>query len=131
MAIQKPNPIPLAMLLCDSVIEDKGSGKKSLIGLFNSISAAKAPCTHGPLDVFLSLTEGNGEYEVVLRLVRSDTEAVIIELPGKIKFLNPQGVLEIHYHIGSVTVPEFGDYRFDFYCGQNLVISRRFRVAQS
>src|SRR5688572_18248039 len=107
MAVQKPSPIPLAMLICDSVIEDKGSGKKSLIGLFNSITASQAPCTHGPLDVFLALTDGNGEYPVLLRCIRSDTEAPLIELPGKIKFLNPQGVLEIHYHIGAITMPEF------------------------
>ncbi len=36
-----PTPIGLAIVICDQIIEDKLTGKKSLIGIFNQIGNAE------------------------------------------------------------------------------------------
>ena len=83
----KPVPIPLAMLICDTVIEDKLTGKKSLIGLFNSINAKSVPITHPSLNVYITLTEGRGSYEGKLRcLIDNDT---VLEIGGPLTFKHP------------------------------------------
>ena len=38
-------PVPLAMILCDSVIIDQRTDKKSLIGIFSNIAAESFPVT--------------------------------------------------------------------------------------
>ena len=42
-----PNPTPKvnAMLICDTIITDKMTGKKSLIGIFENLTAARLPVT--------------------------------------------------------------------------------------
>ena len=50
-------PQVLAMVICDTVIDDRISGKKSLIGLFDAIATTHLPCTVNELYVFLALTE--------------------------------------------------------------------------
>lgn len=127
----KPSPLPLAMLICDSVIEDKKTGKKSVIGMFNSISTPKIPCTHPLMNIFLVLTEGNGEYNISLRCVKLDSEEPIMNLEGRIAFRNPQQIIECNYEISGLKIPVFGGYRFDVYCNDSLMISRKFNVLQA
>ena len=126
----KPQPILLAMIICDSMIEDKKTGKKSLIGIFNSINSATVPCTHPALNVFIVLTEGIGDYQVSLRCIKSDDEKPLIDLKGQIKFQNPHQIIECNYEIGGMKMTEFGFYRFDFYCNETLLISRKFRLLE-
>jgi hypothetical protein len=44
------------MLLCDLSIREEGSGKMSLIGIFESIRARSFPCKHGALSVYVKIT---------------------------------------------------------------------------
>jgi hypothetical protein len=61
------------------VIDDKATSKKSLIGAFTHIWAQGFPCVHHKMAVYFCLTDAEGDYEVVLRLVNSDTEAILAE----------------------------------------------------
>src|SRR4051812_28041201 len=53
-------PEVLAMILCDLVITDVETNKKSLIGLFDQVETATLPCVVHELHVYLSLTDGHG-----------------------------------------------------------------------
>ena len=52
----------LALILCDTIIEDSVTGKKSLIGLFSQIHAPKLPCIHQSMNILVSVTGGQGTY---------------------------------------------------------------------
>jgi len=64
-----PVPKANAMLICDSVITDKGTNKKSLIGVFEHINAFKFPCVHHSLAVYIKLTDARGKYRFRLELI--------------------------------------------------------------
>jgi hypothetical protein len=128
--IKKPLPIPLSMVICDMIIEDKKTGKKSLIGMFSTVTTAQVPCLVSRFGVFISLTEGIGEYACSLRCVRSADNHVLAETKGNVKFSDRAEVVEISLDITGLTVPEFGDYRLELYCDSALLISRKFMVAQ-
>lgn len=130
MSVRRPGPMALAMIVCDTVLEDKKTHKKSLIGLFNSIHAEKAPVRHPRLSVLVVLTEGNGHYPLTLRCVRSDNEETLAEMRGEINFRSPQDILEVTFEILGLVLPAFGEYRLDFYCGNEPLISRKFRLGQ-
>src|SRR4029453_3272240 len=52
-------PEVLAMILCDQVITDVDSNKKSLIGLFDQVETVSLPCVIHKLHVYLSRTDGH------------------------------------------------------------------------
>ncbi len=127
----RPKLIPLSMVICDSVIQDIKTRKKSLIGIFSQINAVVVPVQHPHISVFLVLTEGNGRYVCDLRCVRDDDGAVIMKAQGAIEFKDPQQILELVFDLKGPVFPAFGHYRFEFLAEQDPVISRKITVVQS
>lgn len=125
-----PPPKILAFVICDSVIDDRATGKKSLIGLFNNISAKVFPCVHSILHVFVGLTEGHGEYQCSLTCIKDDGSKKVLNLSGPLKFNNPLDVAEVNFEIRGIVFPEPGVYRFEFNCDDVPVISRKFQVVE-
>lgn len=121
-------PVPLAMILCDSIIIDKRTEKKSLIGIFSNMSTDTFPFRARRFSIFISLTDGHGEYSGKLVCTDSDRRE-IFEASGKIMF--PGGaktVVEMVYEIGGLVFPQEGTYNFSFYCDDEIVISRECRI---
>lgn len=125
----KPTLISLSMVICDTVIDDRRTGKKSLMGLFNNITASLVPCVHSRLNVFISLTEGNGDYIAKLRCLKVGDEKEIFFMEGPIKFQDPRQILEFNFEILGITFPDYGDYRFEFLCNDVPMIARKFKVS--
>ncbi|MBI4834318.1 MAG: hypothetical protein HY811_05830 [Planctomycetes bacterium] len=130
MTTTKPKPIPLAMIICDSVIEDRITGKKSLIGIFNNIAVAQFPCQHPSINVFFTLTEGIGEYQGCLRCVKLDTNEIIININGPIPFPNRLATVEFNFELKNIRFPTEGQYVFELLCDDQPVISRKFNVSK-
>lgn len=128
---QKPVPTALAMVICDTVIDDVRTKKKSLVGLFNNISASKVPACHPQLNVYVALTEGHGDYEAELRCINLDDNNIVGGTKGPLKFMSPQQIVEFNFEICNLCLPKYGNYRFDFICSDQLVISRKFHVTST
>lgn len=52
-----PHPVCNAFLICDYAIREEGTGKVSLVGVFENINARSFPVTHGLLCVYAKLTD--------------------------------------------------------------------------
>lgn len=128
---QKPKPILLAFLVADTIIEDVNTKKKSLIGLFNSICATKFPFSHPEMNIFLSLTEGYGDYTVNLACARSVDEKILFKTEETIHFKSPTSVLEINFTLRNVSFPEPGKYSFQFFCNHDILAIRPFDVVSA
>lgn len=126
--IKIPKPIPLAMIICDTVIDDATTHKKTLVGVFNAISSQRVPALHSSLNVFICLTEGRGEYNGILRCVHSGSNKSVLELNGKINFTDIKEIIELNFELKGIVFPEFGEYRFEFLCNSMPLLSRRFTV---
>jgi hypothetical protein len=122
--------IGLALIVCDEVIEDKLTSKKSLIGMFNRITAIEFPCKHLGLHVFVSLTGGRGERNVELRCVDQSNLKPLFGAKGKIKFINPNAIVEINFHLQNAVFPKPGKYAFEFFCEDDWVLARPFIVVK-
>lgn len=127
---KKPKPIVLAMVICDTVIEDRLTNKKTLIGTFNRIIISKIPCIHPCLNVFLALTEGIGEYDGQLRCINVEEDKSILDLGGKINFRDIKEIIEFNFELRGIVFPQFGEYRFEFFCNNEPLCSRRFIVSE-
>ena len=121
-------PSGLAIMVCDQVIEDKLTNKKSLIGIFNSIAHPRYPARHPALCVFVSLTEGHQTCQARLRIVREETTQAVAEVRGPIEFPDVNLVVEMAFNFVGLEFPEPGLYAIEFYCDDTLVLERRFHA---
>jgi len=127
---EKPSPTGLAIVICDQIIEDKVTNKKSLIGIFNNVGAAKFPCRHPQIMVFVSLTEGRGDYQARVRIVNEATGEAVADAGLPIKFPDVNAVLELNFNLVGIPFASPGLYSIEFYCDDALVLERRFHVSQ-
>src|SRR5438046_3092720 len=67
MDAQIEQPMAQALVICDQIIEEAGTHKKSLIGIFNSIFASTFPIQYSKMCVYASLTNGRGRVKMELR----------------------------------------------------------------
>ena len=104
-------PQVLALIVCDEVIDDRITNKKSLIGLFNNISAHGFPTVHPKIVVYLALT-GHGKVPVRLELVRADDiteeKGPIMRLDSEIAFNDPNAVVDMVFILNGVPFPRPG-----------------------
>ncbi len=128
MTTGKPAPIGLAIVICDQIIEDKFTHKKSLIGIFNQIATSQFPCRHPQISVFVALTEGRGTYAARLKITHDDSGDVVGEVNGHIQFPDIHAAVEINFNLVGLVFPQPGLYSIEFYCDDMLVLERRFHV---
>lgn len=124
----KPAPFGVALVICDQIIEDKLTGKKSLIGIFNQIATQSFPCRHPQVCVFIAITEGRGQCAARLRIVHDESNHVVAEVNGNIQFPDVHTVVELNFNLVGLVFPEPGVYAIEFYCDDALVLERRFHV---
>jgi hypothetical protein len=125
---KKSQPMGLVILICDTLIEDKKTKKKSLIGLFNSLKAISFPVCHPEIHVFVGLTAGNGKYNCQLNCINESNGKVIAETEGPIEFISPNDVIELDFCFHNLIFPEEGNYSFEFLCEAEMIFHRRFIV---
>jgi hypothetical protein len=126
----KPKPIALAIVICDTVIDDRKTGKKSLIGIFDNIFSKNVPCTHPCLNVFIALTQGIGKYKTEVHCIKSDDNKEIFKGQGEINFSDRKQRIEFNFELRGLTFPEYGEYRFEVLCDNQLIIGRTFNITQ-
>ena len=101
-------PMGLALLVCDTVIEDRLTGKKTLVGLFDRVHVRSLPWVHPAMSVFVSLTGGRGEYpcEVVCRF--ADESVVAFSAKGKVVLRDPRQVVDLIFRLSGVRFEKTG-----------------------
>jgi len=107
-------PMGLALIVCDTILEDRLTGKKTLVGLFDRVQTAKLPCVHPEMCVFVSLTGGRGEYpcEIVCRHV--DGETIAFSAKGKVVMRDPYQVVDLVFRLKGARFPKEDKYWLHF-----------------
>ena len=127
--VSKPTPKYLAMLLCDYVIRDGDTQNKSLIGIWNSIFAQRFPVRHDRMHIFVSLTDGHGEYRATIR-IRGASGKEIFSRDGKLAMKDPLAVADLNFQIRGLVIPKPGRYFVEFLCDGEPIVERRFDAAK-
>jgi Family of unknown function (DUF6941) len=118
-------PLPLAMVVCDTIWVESVSQKASLLGVVNQIGAPSYP-TEVNLAVFASVTAVRGKVELRLLLVDVNQERPpITEGSIEIEADDPTTEFDIDFDLGSVSLPEPGMYLVQLFAGSRFVCERR------
>jgi hypothetical protein len=119
------------MLLCDLTIREHGTGKISLIGVFEHISAGRFPVVHRALSVYAKLTDAEGDYTIRLDLVRLDDNQLIAQGTLKATFADRMSPGELIFNLENLALERPGHYEFRLYAEDRFVASKSFGVMQS
>lgn len=117
-----PVPKTNAMLICDYVITERGTNKKSLIGVFENIGAVQFPCTHYQLSVYIKLTDAQGQYRFRLELADLENDSAIgkSEMPDAIQIPNPLITHELVFNLRGLRFPHPGKYEFRIFANDRI-----------
>jgi hypothetical protein len=121
-----PPPQVLALNVCDFIVIDPWTAKRTLIGLFSIVHAQKFPAFHPVLSVHASLTNGHGNVTIKVRLIDSEeARPAITEVESTIDFTDPRLVVDFQGTTMNIVFPEPGEYRVQLFGNGELLSERR------
>ena len=128
--VKASKPIVNAMLVCDRVITEASTNKKSLIGIFENINAFQFPCVHHMLSVYIKLTDANGLYKFRLELVDLDDDSAIAkaEIPKEINIQDPLKTHDLVFNLGALKFGHPGKYEFRIFANNEIFGQKTFVV---
>ncbi|MCC2642233.1 MAG: uncharacterized protein K0S45_2646 [Nitrospira sp.] len=124
-------PSVQAFLVCDSVIEDSLTKKKSLIGIFTHLQAAVFPFQHHQLGLYFCMTDAEGTYhfEIDLVYVNSDQLVCRASLPH-IAIEDRLQIADFGINIPALLFPAPGRYEFRLRVDGHVIAQKDFNVIQ-
>ena len=120
-----------AFLVCDQVIEDSLTKKKSLIGLFTHLQAVMFPFQHQHMGLYFCLTDAEGTYRFDIDLVcLNDDQLVCRATLPNIHILDRLQISDFGINIPSLIFPAPGRYEFRLRMEGHLIAQKDFNVMQ-
>jgi hypothetical protein len=121
-------PTMVALMICDQVIDDRVSSKKSAIGLFNMVMVPAVPTRVHQMSVMASLTEITAPTMIQMRLVRDSDNEVVFSTQGRVDAPHPLATVDLIFAMQGLVLPNAGQYAFEILAGQEILGRRRFQV---
>ncbi len=122
-----PLPSTRAILLADMIITEAGTHKKSLIGVYSRIAAARFPFRR-ILHVYAQLADACGEYTFTIELVDLATDEILHQgQMGPVIAHDRLIPLEIVLHIPCI-FESYGEFELRILQSGNVFAGRRFSV---
>jgi hypothetical protein len=108
-----------AILLSDSAIREMGTGKVTIVGLFNGWNCPFFPFPTPPFCITIcvsNLNAGTKEVNIVVRIEQKSSGLVLGNVGAQIRF--PEGtpigrntVIDIPFLVPGIQIPQPGEYR--------------------
>jgi hypothetical protein len=125
-------PVVKAFLVCDYIIHEQGTNKKSLVGVFHTIGASRIPCRHGQLSIYANITEAEGQYVFELLLVNlKDGSEIGRGATPSLKVPDRLETTELAFKLQNVVFPVAGKYEFRLIANGDLIAQKEVTVARS
>ena len=110
-------PSVLSILVCDQVIIDETTRKKTLVGIFDAIFGTDTPVVQ-PVGFYARLTDLEGEYKFRIRIVELGDEDEVFTGVVDTTAINCSdrlAIIEIALNLPHVPFPNFGRYEFQLF----------------
>jgi hypothetical protein len=117
-------PSLLSLLICDYVITEQGTDKRTLVGLFESIFPPSVPFQQQKLAFFARLTDLEGEYSftiVVVKLTPQGEEVVSKAALKPVTFTDRLMNVDIALNLPPIIFPDFGKYEFQLFSNESFL----------
>jgi hypothetical protein len=118
-------PVPVAFLVCDQVIVDAGSGKKTIVGVFDRIWCERFPARYRPAWIYFKAIDCEGEYEHRIEYVQVSTQKILIQGKGQLVHSDRHQYAEFTLQCPPLPLTEPGEYEFRLWLNNKFVSSIR------
>ncbi len=126
-----PRPSVKAVLICDYVIHEALTNKKSLIGIFEQIHLPKFPCGYPRIAVYVNMTDAHGKYVLELRLIGEDGQQVGTGKTPEVTIDSPLKTFEVALQVQNLMFRKPGVYEFQVFANGDLAATKSFHVRQA
>jgi len=127
-ALSSDQPVCVAIIICNEIIEDKRTSNKTLVSLFNSVGVPALPATHPRLFLMASLTNLREDLPVVFS-VKGPSGREVLRATGQAgSGRDPLAVVDLVVEVLGLPLGEEGVHFVDVLTGDSLLGSRRFNV---
>src|SRR4051812_16355168 len=121
-------PTCKALLLCDNTIQEHGSGKISLIGIFDSFFVDQNLITR-PCEAFCQLTNAMGEYEISVQIRSLSNDEIVVQTsPSKIQIPDRLMIANVIIPLPPFQFQQIGAYDFIILADNEEIDRQRFSV---
>jgi len=118
-------PLVTAFLVCDYVIHEQDTNKKSCVGIFHQISTHHFPCRHGQLAIYANISDAQGEYVFRLSLQHlKDGREIGAGSTPPLKIPDRLQTAELAFRLQNIVFPEPGKYQFQLFANEDLVAQK-------
>lgn len=125
------NPSVQAFLVCDCVIEDSLTRKKSLIGLFTHLQAVTFPFQHQQLGLYFCMTDAEGTYHFEIDLVYINTDQLVCRASLPNIIINDRlQISDFGINMPALLFPAPGRYEFRLRMDGHMIAQKDFNVIQ-
>lgn len=130
---KQAQPECLAILLCDQVIEDKTTNKKSVIGMFNQIGVRKVPGVQNLMALMISLTDMQGKHKVGFTISHDTPEGTkeLTKVEGDVQIDDRLAVVDMVFNLRGFKLPTLGKYTITALANGAPLAMRHFQVVQA
>ena len=127
-ALSSDQPVCVAIVICNEIIEDKRTSNKTLVSLFNSIGVPNLPAAHPRLFLMASLTNLREELPISFSIKSPSGREIMRVDGGASSGGDPLAVIDLVVEVLGLTIGEEGVHFVDVLTGDALLGSRRFNV---
>jgi hypothetical protein len=120
-------PVVKSFLIADTVIQDRLSGKWSIIGVFDRIMTGAFPVFH-PLALYLKLGDTEGRYKIKVELRDANDRQVALIEGNQIDVKAPIQTVELGLRMPPIPLEKAGKYQFQLHVNHEFVASAPLEV---
>ena len=126
------NPIGKVVYICDEVLRDPGSGKVSILGIFDDVvlpPGAVYPFRLGRMCVAAQLVGGSGVVPLHVEIVEGAMRSIVRAAgPYTVRFPTRHHIVTVSIRILDVLFPAAGTYFVELYSQGVLLDDRMLRL---
>jgi hypothetical protein len=123
-------PVVKSFLIADQVLQDRLSGKWSVIGIFDRILAPQFPVMHPTVSIYLKLGDALGKYRFRVEFRDAEDRRLGAFDGGAFEVLERTGDVEVGLPTHLLPIEKPGRYQFQLFLNDEFAASAELRAVQ-
>lgn len=123
-------PIVKSFIIADAVLQDRLTGKWSIIGVFDRVMAPSFPVVHPTVALYLRLSDAQGKYKMRVEFRDSTDRRVGLFEGIEMDVKDPAQAIEVGLPTHMLPLEKPGKYQFQLYINDEYAASAELTVVQ-
>ena len=125
-----PTPVLVAMLVCDTAIQEGHSKKHTLVGVFSEINVQAFPAMHASPWLYAQLIGCEGEYNTRVDFARVSDQKVLVSGEAKLIAADRHASVERAWRLPLLPLEVAGEYEFRLWMNDRFISNVRITARQ-